>query len=149
MSCAQQTALRGVRRQRPGVGERRRWPVGDSGLSTLETVLVVPVLLLAVMLAFQLALWWHARHVAEAAAQEGLRAARAYDGTAAAGHTRTQDYLDRLGGPIITSRQVHASRTATEARLTVRGTSPRLVPGVTLLIKVDAASPVERFTVGG
>ena len=50
---------------------------GDRGASTLEVVLIVPGLLLVTLVPLHTGLWWQARNVAAAAADEGARAARA------------------------------------------------------------------------
>ena len=60
----------------------------DRGSATTEAVLLTPVLLFLVMLVIQFGLWYHAQHVAQAAAQEGVRSARVEGSTADAGRTR-------------------------------------------------------------
>ena len=60
------------------------------GDATLEAVLAVPVLLLLIFMVLQFGLYYHAAHSAEAAAQEGARAARLDGGTAADGRARAE-----------------------------------------------------------
>src|SRR5437588_13114100 len=48
---------------------------GEEG-STAELVVVFPFVMFILLLVFQFALWYHASHVAQAAAQEGARVAR-------------------------------------------------------------------------
>ena len=47
--------------------------------------MIFPAVLLLIIAAVQAGLLFHARHLAQAAAQEGLRATRQYDGSTTAG----------------------------------------------------------------
>jgi hypothetical protein len=47
----------------------------------LEAVIVLPAMIVLAMLVIQYALLWHGRHVAQAAAQTGLRVARGFEAT--------------------------------------------------------------------
>ena len=58
-------------------------------------------------LGMQAALFYHARTVAIAAAQEGARAAGAENGTAAAGSARARDFLTDTGGDALTGTSGH------------------------------------------
>jgi Flp pilus assembly protein TadG len=120
---------------------------GQSGIATTEAVLVTPVLLFLVMLVIQFGLWFHAQHVAQAAAEEGARAARSASGSASAGQERSEAFLDQAGPTIITDRVVTASRTADIVTVQVHGRSVNVVPGIALPINATATSPVERFRV--
>jgi Flp pilus assembly protein TadG len=122
-------------------------PRGQSGIATTEAVLVTPVLLFLVMLVIQFGLWFHAQHVAQAAAEEGARAARSASGSASAGQERSEAFLDQAGATIITDRVVTASRTADIVTVQVHGRSVNVVPGLALPINATATSPVERFRV--
>lgn len=122
-------------------------PRGQSGIATTEAVLVTPVLLFLVMLVIQFGLWFHAQHVAQAAAEEGARAARSASGSASAGQERSEAFLDQAGPTIITDRVVTASRTADIVTVQVHGRSLNVVPGIALPINATATSPVERFRV--
>lgn len=120
---------------------------GQSGIATTEAVLVTPVLLFLVMLVIQFGLWFHAQHVAQAAAEEGARAARSASGSASAGQERSEAFLDQAGPTIITDQVVTASRTADIVTVQVHGRSLNVVPGIALPINATATSPVERFRV--
>lgn len=123
---------------------RRRFS-GEEGIATTEAVLVTPVLLLLVMTVFQFGLWYHAQHVATAAAEEGARAARAEQGTAIAGHLRADEFLDQAGPTIVQDRAVDATRTAESVTVRVQGTAVAVIPGLHLSVDATATSPVERF----
>ena len=118
----------------------------ERGDATTELVLVTPVLLLLIGFVIQFALWYHAAHVAEAAAQEGVRAARAFGGSAEAGQTRAAHFLAETGPNIVRSPEVTASRDLRTARVEVHGQAPSVVPGLRLAVTAEAESPTERFT---
>jgi Flp pilus assembly protein TadG len=115
----------------------------EHGSSSLQTVLVMPLLLLLITLIVQFALWYHAAHIATAAAQDGARAARIEGGTAVDGRTRAQQVLDELG--VLTMPTITATRDANVARVEVHGYAPELVPGLRLPIDAVSAGSVERF----
>lgn len=117
----------------------------ESGEASTEAVLVVPVLLLLVMLVFQFGLWYHAEHVAQAAAQEGVRSARLEGGSAEDGRRRAERFLAGAGREIVTAPVVKASRGASSAEVRVEGHAVMLVPGLRLPVRAAATSPVERF----
>jgi Flp pilus assembly protein TadG len=124
-----------------GKRERRR----DSGAATLEAVLVFPVLLLLVMFCIQVALWYHAAALADAAAQDGVRAARVQGGSASDGIDRANQLLDQAGPTILQGRQVSASRSPDVARVEIRGRCIELVPFVSLPVHAVAESSTEQF----
>lgn len=123
----------------------RRARRNHGGQATVEVVLVTPVLLLLVVAVIQFALWYHGVHVAEAAAQEGVRAARVDGGSAAAGQGKAQDFLAQAAPTLVGHPSVTSARDADTARVEVRGTAVSLVPGLHLPIEAVAQSPVERF----
>lgn len=118
---------------------------GEGGIATTEAVLVTPVLLLLVMTVFQFGVWYHAQHVATAAAEEGARTARAVRGTTSAGQARAEAFLDQAGPTIVKNRTVAATRTGETVRVTVHGTAVAVIPGLHLSVDAMATSPVERF----
>lgn len=121
-------------------------PEGERGEATTEMVLVTPVLLLLIAFVIQFALWYHASHVASAAAQEGVRAARAYGGTAQAGQARAERFLAETGPEIVIAPDVTVTRDVELATVEIRGHVPSLVPGLHLSVSASAASPTERLT---
>ena len=116
---------------------------GEAG-STTELVLAFPAFFLLIFIAIQFALWYHASHVALAAAQEGARAARV-SGDQAAGETRTNYFLDHLSPAVITGRQVQATADTDNVRVDVWGTAESILPGFKLTIHEHSQGPVERF----
>lgn len=120
----------------------------DAGLAALELVVLFPVLLLLIFGVMQGALYYHARGVASAAASEGVMVARTETGTTGAARTAASTLIAQAGGDrILDSTTVTATRSATQAEVTVTGTAPNLLLGLPPLpIRQSAAAPVERFT---
>ncbi|MFE0276156.1 TadE/TadG family type IV pilus assembly protein [Streptomyces sp. NPDC058992] len=121
---------------------------GDRGAASTQLVLVVPALLLIALLVVQFALVWHARHIAQYAAQRALAAARTKDGSAAEGQTQARRSLAALGSRVLTTPSVTAERTATQTTVRVDGTVLRVlpVPGLVLHASGTASGPTERIT---
>lgn len=124
----------------------RRLGEGEGGAATAELVLVTPVLLFMVLLIVQFGLWFHASHVASAAAQEGARAARVEGSSAPAGKARAEAFLDAVGQALVLERTVTATRDpGGVARVEVSGRAIQVVPGFRLPISAESEGPVEEF----
>src|SRR5579884_4020504 len=118
----------------------------DESGEVTEVVLVTPALLFLVMLVLQFGLWYHAAHVAQAAAQEGVRTARLDGGTAEDGRQRAEQLLERAGPTIVGDPVVDASRDVDTAVVEVQGRSVAVIPGMRLPIRARAQSPVEHLS---
>jgi Flp pilus assembly protein TadG len=120
----------------------------ERGSVSLELVVVFPVVLLIIFGVVQGALYYHARNVALAAAQEGARAAGAEHGTEAAGGAAAWSFLTQAGGAqVMTQLDVTPHRTATAATVTVTGRAISVLPGIPgFTVTQTADRPVERFT---
>lgn len=123
--------------------QRRRDETGAAHL--LEVVIVIPALFIVMMVIIQFGLMFHAKSVAEAAAQEGASVARHFDGTAGKGEQRARAYLTSVSSGTLTTSSVSGSRTATTASVTVTGSVVRLVPLIDLTVTETATGPVERY----
>src|SRR5438309_6726946 len=117
----------------------------ENGSSSLQTVLVMPVLLLLITAIVQFAIWYHAAHVALAAAQDGARAARVEAGTDADGEARANQLLDQLGHGVLNAANVSVSRDAQTVRVEVHGYAPQLVPLLRLPVNAVSVGSIERF----
>ena len=113
--------------------------------SLAQTVLVAPALLFALMLIVQFGLFFHAKNVAENAAQEGAAAGRRFDGSQAGAEERARLFLAELGPQMLSNESVSAQRTAETATVTITGTVVSLVPGLNLKVEESASGPVERY----
>lgn len=123
----------------------RRVLRGDRGAVSAELVVATPLLLLMLMAMVQFALWSHATHIAQAAASQGLAAARAQGGSAAAGASSAQAMLDQLARGPLSGTSISADRTATTASVRIRGTASSVIPFLRLPVHAEAAGPIERF----
>lgn len=117
----------------------------EEGSAATEAVLVTPALLVLVMLVIQFGLWYHAQHVVRAAAEEGVRAARAEQSSSETGERTVESFLAQAGPRIVVEPVVVVQRTADEVTVAVSGRAVSVVPGLSLPLDATAVSPVERF----
>ena len=120
-----------------------RYGRDERGSASAELVAATPLLLLLILGVIQFALWQHATHVAEAAAQQGLAAGRVENGTEAAGQIETDAVLAQLG--VLTDPQVATKRTVGTTTVMVTGEAPSVLPFVHLPVRAVASGPTERF----
>lgn len=123
---------------RRGQGEER-------GSATVEMVIATPVLLLLILLVVQFAMWQHSVHVAQAAASEGLAAARVQGGSAGSGESEANVVLGQLTDGALQNASVHVSRGRNNATVTVTGEARAVIPFLHLPVHATASGPVERF----
>lgn len=105
----------------------------------------MPLLLVLVLASVHLALWFHARQIVDAAAQEAARSARSYDAVDADGHARAAQILTDLGARSVTNPSVRIDRDDSTVTATVTGRSPAVIPGLVLDVSATATSPIETF----
>jgi Flp pilus assembly protein TadG len=122
---------------------------GARGSVTLEIAILGPVMLLLVFALVQTVLWYYARGLAIAAAQQGASAAAAYGATSSTGAAHARDFL--AGQDSLRDIQVSTTgSTRTEVRVEVTGRALSVLPGVAgIVIQQSAYAPVERFTLPG
>ncbi|WP_062204454.1 TadE/TadG family type IV pilus assembly protein [Streptomyces sp. NBRC 109706] len=121
----------------------------DRGAVSAQLVVLTPVLMLLLLVAVQFALAWHAQHIAQLAASQGLADARAADGDESAGSDAAQAAIDNTAGRVLRQARVHTSRTESAASVRVDGQVLPLIPGLNLTVSGYAEGPVERFTTPG
>lgn len=110
-------------------------------------VILLPALFAVMFLGMQAALFYHARTVAIAAAQEGAKAAGAENGKNSAGVTAASSFVVDAGGDnVLTGASATAHRTATTVTVTVIGHSLSVIPGWSPVVVQSATLPVERLT---
>ena len=115
----------------------------------MEIAILAPALLVLVITIVQAGLWFHARNLAQAAAQEGATAAASYTATTTAGLARARAFLSEQAGDSLTATTVStAGSTATLVRVEVTGRALSVLPGVPgMTVTQTATAPLERFTV--
>jgi Flp pilus assembly protein TadG len=124
--------------------------VYDRGSVTAETMIVLPLLMLTILACMQVCLLFFARSVALAAAQEGVRAARADGAPRTAGASVAQRYANKTAGGFLTSISTSMTNDTTTVRVTVRGDALSLVPFLpSIQVAEEAAGAIERFTIPG
>lgn len=118
----------------------------ERGSASIELVILLPALFAIMFLGMQAALYYQARTLAIAAAQEGARAAGAQDATSADGNRAARSYLADVGSDSLEGARTRASRNATSASVTVTGRSLSVVPGWHLRVTQSSTVATERIT---
>jgi len=115
----------------------------------MQMVVLLPVLFSVMFLGLQAALFYHARTVAIAAAQEGARAAGAEAGSTADGIAAAHTFIIAAGGSdVLETVSISGNRGAQMATVTVQGTALSVIPGWRPAVAQSATLPVERLTTG-
>ncbi|MFZ0322657.1 MAG: TadE family protein, partial [Actinomycetes bacterium] len=81
----------------------------DRGSASLEVAILGPALLLLIFSIVQAGLWFYARSLALAAAQEGVTAARSYDADPGTGISRAQSFIEQQAGDSLTQTSVSSA----------------------------------------
>ncbi|MFJ5218714.1 TadE family protein [Streptomyces sp. NPDC088354] len=121
---------------------------GDRGDASIQMAIVFPFVILLTLTVVQVGMWFHARNVALAAAREGVTAGRTYQADSGQGAARAREVLGRIAGDSLHSPAVStAGSNAETMRITVTGTAPSLLPGVSgLHVSQSATGARERWT---
>lgn len=112
----------------------------------LEAAITLPAIILVTMFIVQWAIVWHARSVAEAAAEEGLRTAESYQSTAADGKADTINYLHQVAPHVLAGAQVTVDRAPTTVTVRVQSPVMSVIPFGDFTVDESASGPVEAFT---
>ena len=140
-----------MRRMRPPLPDR-----AERGSSTIELVLLTPVMVALLFGLIQAALLWQAHHLVGAAAQHGARLARTATAlqptTAVAGpgsdravQTGTLAYLRQVGGTSLNDVHITLSRGGGYVTVTVTGAAIGVLPGTSVHVSSSSRTPEERF----
>ncbi len=123
----------------------------DRGSVTLELVIAFPTMLLLIFSLVQASLYYYARSLALAAAQEGVRGARVESGDLRDGVSRARSFLNNHAGDSLVSTAVTDTGSGpTQVRIRVSGRSLSVLPGVAgFNVTQEASGPKERFTSTG
>ena len=133
-------------RRRPG-SSTERGSRDDRGSVSVELVIILPALFAVMFLGLQAALYFHARTVAIAAAQEGARAAGGEHGRTSDGISAAHAFIADAGGSdVLPGASVSGDRAATVATVLVVGKSLSVIPGWKPVVRQSASVPVERLT---
>lgn len=133
-----------------GVGRRA---AGDRGMTAIEFVFLTPIMFGVIFLTVQFTLYYFASHVAQAAARAGAREAREQvvphpDEWKARAEQKADDYLDQLGGNLVTSQDVTVTKDGETVTVEVHGHVPSIL-GLGITVHESSSGPVERFVPEG
>ncbi|MEU0565530.1 TadE family protein [Nonomuraea sp. NPDC005983] len=122
-------------------------------MTVVELALLMPVILAVVLLIVQVALWFHGRQVAEAAAREAARVARSapFDSTAweDSARTKAKDVIQAIGPRLLSDAEATVTTKDPDERwVTVTGSAVQvipLLPELAFTITATSGGPVECF----
>jgi len=112
-------------------------------------VIATPLFLLLVLGVVQFALWEHAAHVAEAAAQQGLAVGRLQGEGAAAGQAEAQGVLASVGVGVLVNPQVSVTENLATTTVVVSGRAESILGVFSLPVSAVATGPTETYTYAG
>lgn len=119
----------------------------DRGSVAIQMALLLPALFAVMFLGVQASLYYHARSVALAAAEEGAREAAGQTGSRDSGIAVASMFVRDAGGDdVMTNTDITGTRTAATATITVTGTTLSVIPGWRGTVRQHAIMPVERIT---
>ncbi|GAB7003975.1 hypothetical protein JCM18899A_14470 [Nocardioides sp. AN3] len=108
---------------------------------------MLPALFALMFLGMQAALYYHARTVAIAAAEEGARTASGQHARASDGITAATAFVANAGGDgVLQHATATARRSATTVTVTIDGFSLSVIPGWKPRVEQSASASVERVT---
>lgn len=116
----------------------------DRGDATAQLVILVPVVLLVLLLAVQVTVYFHAAHVASVAAAEGAAAGAAFQAPPEAAVAAAHRMVGDLGGDL--ARPATVQHGATVVRVTVTLHVAEIVPFFPRSVSRSADEPRERYT---
>ena len=127
--------------------QRQRRTRDERGSVAIQMVFVLPALFAVMFLGVQASLYYHARSVALAAAEEGAREAAGQTGSQDSGVAVAKTFLQDAGGAdVMTDTNVTGTRSTITATVTVTGTTLSVIPGWKGTVSQRASMPVERIT---
>jgi hypothetical protein len=124
-------------------GRRRRAGDRDRGSTTVEAAGYTVLMLLALTVLVQAAVWGLADLSARQAAQHGVQIARVAGGTEQVGHADAEAMLRAINANGITDVTIAVERGPDTTTVTITGTVLQVVPGVSIPVQVRAQAPTE------
>lgn len=115
----------------------------DAGITSLEMVILYPIILLVVLGMFQVALYWHTANAAEAAAERGVDVGQVAGGDPTAAAAAAEQLLD--AATQLRNPDVSAKIEGEVITVTVAADAPRLVGIGTWRVQSVAQGRLERF----
>lgn len=122
----------------------RRQRRDDSGVSSVELVLYMPLLMLVILIAVQFSLVWFGNQAASAVAREAARTARVYD----EGRARAEgyQYAANLGQGVLEDPKITVTPIGDgRVRVTVTGHAQEIIPGLAPTVSQTVEGPIEEI----
>lgn len=127
-------------------GRRRADRSGESGASTVEMAMYMPILLFIIFTTVQFALVYLGNQAASAVARESARVARTSDGDVAAGERAGYQYAANIGQGILNDVDVNVVPVAgNRVRAVVSGRAQELSPVLVPRVSQTVEGPIEEF----
>lgn len=123
----------------------RRPGRGDRGGGPIEFAIVLPLLLTLIFTVAHLGLFFLGRQAALSTAQIAVDGERAYGAPPGAGLERARAFLENAPA-WLNDVEITVENDGQQVVATVTGTTPTVVPGLTLTVSQTAVGPVERIT---
>jgi Flp pilus assembly protein TadG len=124
----------------------------DRGASAIEWALLTPIMLLIILAVVQFGTYYHAQHVALAAAQAGARVARTYqntdDGWQGQARDTAMDAVTHFGPNLLEGAAADSDGDAYTRWVVVTGQAPRVLPFLpagALQVTKRSGGPIECF----
>ena len=123
----------------------RRRRRDESGVSSIELVLYMPLLLLIMFIAVQFALVWFGNQAASAAAREAARVARV-EADRSLAIQAGKDYVRRIGDGVLEDARITVELIGDgRVRVTVTGKAQQLSPIGVPRVSQTVEGPIEQF----
>jgi Flp pilus assembly protein TadG len=123
------------------VARRRR---DDSGTSSVELVLYMPLLIFIIFITVQLALSWFGNQAASAVARETARVARVYQDEARARQAGA-NYAANIGNGVLENVDIDVQIGDDYVRVTVTGEAQKVSPIGVPRVSETVEGPIEEF----
>lgn len=118
----------------------------DRGSASAEFAIAAVLFGVLLMLGVQFALWAHATHMAQAAANSGVQTTRVLGGSAQAGNADAATMLAQLSGNVLHDPQIAVTRTSTTATVRITGKATSILPLLpNLPVSVTVTAPCEQL----
>jgi Flp pilus assembly protein TadG len=118
---------------------RRGWPGGDRGSASIEFAITAVAVMAIMFTAIQAATYFWSKSIAQAAAQEGAEAQRAYNAPLGVGQTRAAAFAASAGDGL-TGTTITVTTDAEQVQVTVTGNCLSVIPGFCGLFPVRATA---------
>ena len=117
----------------------------DSGVSSVELVLYMPLLMFVIFLAVQFALVWFGNQAASAVARETARTARVYADEARA-REKGYQYAETIGDGVLEDVRITVTVVGdNRVRVTVTGRAQEISPVGVPTVSQTVEGPIEEF----